>query len=513
MSNNIESNWIEAIKQKAEQATREVPEGAWEAISKSLPQQAPKESSTKRGRVAPRMWKAIAAAASVAIVATVGITLLNNNEQQPQEQLAKIAEKPKPTPQPQLLAKNVADTTSINPQAVPATATPAAATTALPSNTGQLLAKNTPAQHQPKSVAPKPLDLHNTQLAATLPTLSKPESTSTFKRHRSSHPQATPAATPKHLNEEPQQPYLNEQENMLYANEDGIYPEYEFNNDYDFNPDEYFYDLETMKALEELYAEYDNAMNQEAMQPWKAYTDSTYQQHLVYDANARRDARRKMALTKPRKKQTMLLAAYGNGMISTDHNSIVNGSSAQMLAPAATSNPGMMMAPAAPGVTPKVAPPVNYSYHHHMPLTAGITFNKRIVKNLYGSVGLNFTSMSSDVTPDNGSKPFDQNVKLIGLPFGVKWNFWQYKGLKTFVGGEALVEKVVSAKFNNESVTIKRLQWSVHATAGLQYNFTRHFGVYLAPKLSHYITTMPLNTQRNEHPLNFNLQLGLSFDF
>jgi len=300
---------------------------------------------------------------------------------------------------------------------------------------------------------------------------------------------------------------------MLYANEDGIYPEYEFNNDYDFNPDEYFYDLETMKALEELYAEYDNAMNQEAMQPWKAYTDSTYQQHLVYDANARRDARRKMALTKPRKKQTMLLAAYGNGMISTDHNSIVNGSSAQMLAPAATSNPGMMMAPAAPGVTPKVAPPVNYSYHHHMPLTAGITFNKRIVKNLYGSVGLNFTSMSSDVTPDNGSKPFDQNVKLIGLPFGVKWNFWQYKGLKTFVGGEALVEKVVSAKFNNESVTIKRLQWSVHATAGLQYNFTRHFGVYLAPKLSHYITTMPLNTQRNEHPLNFNLQLGLSFDF
>ena len=158
MSNNIESNWIEAIKQKAEQATREVPEGAWEAISKSLPQQAPKESSTKRGRVAPRMWKAVAAAASVAIVATVGITLLNNNEQQPQEQLAKIAEKPKPTPQPQLLAKNVADTTSINPQAVPATTAPAAATTALPSSTGQLLAKNTPAQHQPKSVAPKPLD-------------------------------------------------------------------------------------------------------------------------------------------------------------------------------------------------------------------------------------------------------------------------------------------------------------------------------------------------------------------
>ena len=191
MSNNIENNWIEAIKQKAEQATREVPEGTWEAISKSLPQQAPKESSTKRGRVAPRMWKAIAAAASVAIVATVGITLLNNNEQQPKEQLAKNVESTQPVPQPQHLANTTTDTTSTNPQAVPATAVPPAATTALPPSTGRQLAKNTPAQPQQKSVAPKPIDLHNNQLAATLPTLSKPKSTTTFKRHRpttDSHP-------------------------------------------------------------------------------------------------------------------------------------------------------------------------------------------------------------------------------------------------------------------------------------------------------------------------------------
>ena len=76
-----------------------------------------------------------------------------------------------------------------------------------------------------------------------------------------------------------------------------------------------------------------------------------------------------------------------------------------------------------------------------------------------------------------------------------------------------MVERVVDASFGKDDITIKRLQWSVHATAGMQYNFTKHVGIYIEPKLSHYITTMPLNTLRNEHPFNFNLQMGLSVDF
>ena len=459
-NNNNNNNWIDAIKQKSAQATREVPEGTWEAIAKSLPQQA---APTKRAFITPRMWKGVAAAAAVAIVATTGFFLLNTNEQNlEQRHLADVGQQPrteKPAQQPDSSAQ------------APATTLPAA----LP----PLLAQS------PTTPAPK---------ASPAP--------STGKKH--STPAAAPVRRPHHI--------ANVEQNYLEQDTIEFYPDDNYLAE-EFNPDEYFYDLETMQALEELYAEYDNAMNQEAMQPWNSYTDSTYQQHLVYDANARRAAREKMALTKHHKKPTMLMAAYGNGLISTDRNQTVNGSSAAMLLPAAGGSPTMMMAPGAPGVTPKVAPPVNYSYHHHMPLSAGITFSKRITHNIYGNVGLNFTSMSSDVTPDNGAPEFKQNIKLLGLPFGVKWRFWQYRGLSTFVGAEGMMEKVVSAKFNNESVTINRLQWSVHATAGLQYNFNRYIGIYVEPKLSHYITTMPLNTLRNEHPLNFNLQMGLSLDF
>jgi len=443
MSNNIDNNdWISAVKQKADQATREVPQGAWDAIAKSLPQQ--DVTPAKKGMVAPRLWKSIAAAAAVAIAVTSAFFLINDKDpgQAQSEPIAKVDKSSAQSPE----------------QQVPETEQAA-------QSNESLLAQNTPAPSwsgagQTVPVAPR-INKRNSQ--AQIP-----------------------------------------QEEDYYADYDEDIQRYpdEAYADTVFNYEDYFYDIETMQALEELYAEYDNAMNKEAMEPWRAYSDSTYQQYLVYDANARRAAREKMALPKDKEKPSLLMAAYGSGLISGDNKTVESGSSAMMAAPAIR-----LMA------DKQVAPPVNYSYHHNMPLTFGLTFTKRIVGNLYGNLGLNFTSMSSDVTPDNGSDQFKQNVKLIGVPFGVRWNFWRYRGLTTFVGGEGLVERVVSAKFNNDNLTIKRLQWSVHATAGIQYNFNKHVGIYVEPKLSHYITTLPLNTLRNEHPFNFNLQMGISLDF
>ena len=461
MSNNIDNNnWIDAIKQKADQATREVPADAWEAIAKSMPKKTP--AAPKRGIFTPRLWKVVAAAAAVAIVATTGFFIIKDDDNNTQPNI--IAKSSKPTLPKQGAPANNGDSTGID-------------STQIYPQVQATLAQN----------------------KTTSSSLTKSTST-----HASSH--STSSVSKNHNN-------VNKDRNRIAEEE---YFDNSFEEEMaEFDPDEYFYDLETMQALEELYAEYDNAMNQEAMEPWKSYSDSTYHQHLAYDANARRLAREKMSLHRNKKKEpTLLMAAYGNGLISSDHDATINSSSQPMLAPASGSNnPGMMMAPAAPGINNTIAPPVNYNYHHHMPLTAGLTFNKRIVGNLYGNLGFNFTSMTSDVTPDNGAPEFKQKIMLVGLPFGVKWNFWRYRGLSTFVGAEGLMERVVSAKFNDESVTIKRLQWSVHATAGLQYNFTKHVGIYVAPKLSHYITTMPLNTIRNEHPLNFNLQLGISIDY
>lgn len=444
MSPNIENNdWTSIIRQKAEQSTREVPQGTWDAIASKLPQQ--QAQPARKGWVAPRMWKAVAAAAAIALVATTGFFMLNED---------------KPIPEAPSIAEN-------HPAAPPA---------------------QKPEAGKPETPAPQ----------AQEPLLAQNNTPPTSSGYTAAPRYSSPRATKS-------RGYYKPAQDEYYDNDDETLQRYPADEGEklvsDFDPEEYFYDLETMQALEDLQARYENAMNQEAMEPWRNYSDSTYKQYLALDANAQRIKREQRDMPKPKEKASVMLAAYGNGLISSDKNETVNSSST------------MMLAPPSPNLTNKVARPVNYSYHHHMPLTFGLTFTKRIVGNLYGNIGANFTSMSSDVTPDNGGDSFKQNIKLIGVPFGVRWNFWRYRGLTTFVGGEGLMERVVSAKFNGESQTIKRLQWSVHATAGVQYNFNKHIGIYLEPKLSHYITTLPLNTLRNEHPFNFNLQMGISLDF
>ena len=94
-NNNIDNNWIDAIKSKTSQATRQVPDGAWEAIAKSMAQQQA-TAKAKRAFITPRMWKAVAAAAVVAIVATTGFIFVNDNSEQPQlaQTVKKTVEQP-----------------------------------------------------------------------------------------------------------------------------------------------------------------------------------------------------------------------------------------------------------------------------------------------------------------------------------------------------------------------------------------------------------------------------------
>ncbi len=92
MSNDINNNWIEAIKNKADNATRQVPEGTWEAIASALPKQAPK---LKQRAISTKWWKGIAAAATVAIVVATGVMVYNANDEQQPVPLAQQIKKPK----------------------------------------------------------------------------------------------------------------------------------------------------------------------------------------------------------------------------------------------------------------------------------------------------------------------------------------------------------------------------------------------------------------------------------
>lgn len=247
--------------------------------------------------------------------------------------------------------------------------------------------------------------------------------------------------------------------------------------------------------------------NRSALKPWKDYNDRAYRDYIALNRTVSGIVSAEGINEKPKDKHRTMLNLTGGGLLaSASGSSMVQGQTRPLMSPA--------KAPAAPQKEPAAQEkPADYSYNHHLPLTFGIHASHSLYGNLYASLGVNFTYMHSDVTDVASGSSFSQNIKLIGVPFGLKWNFWRWHGLSTYVGGEGLAERVVGARFNGEDVSIKRWQWSVHALAGAQYNFSRRFGVFIEPRVAHYITTMPISTQRDQHTFNFNLQMGLSLDF
>ena len=194
------------------------------------------------------------------------------------------------------------------------------------------------------------------------------------------------------------------------------------------------------------------------------------------------------------------LRLYGNGIILAQANSSGSGKVQTVM----SNSDGVIFA--APRRT-------KFTYDHKIPITVGLSFSKRISFNLELSTGLVYTLMESGVTAELTGQTFTQRVQFIGVPFGVRWNFWRWRHFDTYLGGEVLGEKVIDAKYGDDKIDVDRLQWSLHAIAGVRYNIGDHLGFYVEPKLSHYMTELPLTTIRNEHTLNMNVQFGLSVQF
>ena len=154
----------------------------------------------------------------------------------------------------------------------------------------------------------------------------------------------------------------------------------------------------------------------------------------------------------------------------------------------------------------------HYHYNHRIPLNVGIMVSKSLPHNLTAGIGMNYARYSSEVSAD--LERFDQTVQFIGIPVALQWRFWNYRRLSAYVGAEAMAERCVAVDRGDEQVDVpKRIQWSVHGMAGLQLSITQHLGLFVEPKVSHYATEFTLPTARNEHPLTFNLKMGVNISF
>lgn len=166
---------------------------------------------------------------------------------------------------------------------------------------------------------------------------------------------------------------------------------------------------------------------------------------------------------------------------------------------------------------------------HRLPVHAGVSIAYRINDRVSVETGIAYSYLSADIHEGSDSYYFagEQSLHYVGIPVGVRIRAMSWKNFDIYVGAGFEADKCVSGTLKksyvingqtrddgHESISIRPLQWSVNAGAGVQYNISSMVGIYAEPGLSYYFDNgSNIETIYSEKPLNFNLNIGLRVSF
>ena len=166
---------------------------------------------------------------------------------------------------------------------------------------------------------------------------------------------------------------------------------------------------------------------------------------------------------------------------------------------------------------------------HRLPVHAGASIAYRINDRVSVETGIAYSYLSGDIHEGSDSYYFagEQSLHYVGIPVGVRVRAMSWKNFDIYVGAGFEADKCVSGTLKksyvingqtrddgHESISIRPLQWSVNAGAGVQYNISSMVGIYAEPGLSYYFDNgSNIETIYSEKPLNFNLNIGLRVSF
>lgn len=164
--------------------------------------------------------------------------------------------------------------------------------------------------------------------------------------------------------------------------------------------------------------------------------------------------------------------------------------------------------------------------HHKMPVTVGASVKWHITNGWAVESGLYYTLLSSELHSGSGAYlEEEQKLHYVGIPLKVHRSIWDSRWFSFYASAGGMVEKCVSGgvdvvyvngtsdrEMEHNSLKVDPLQWSLSAAAGVQVNFTKNIGLYAEPGVVYYFDDgSQVETIRKEHPVNFNLQVGLRF--
>ena len=168
------------------------------------------------------------------------------------------------------------------------------------------------------------------------------------------------------------------------------------------------------------------------------------------------------------------------------------------------------------------------SITHRFPLSFGVTVRKDINDRFSIESGLTYSLLSSELTAGNASYYVqEQKLHYLGIPLKGNWNYVKKKYFTLYLSAGGMVETCISSQLrtkykldgyssfsHDEELKVDRLQWSISASTGVQYDIIRHIGIYFEPGIVYYFNDgTQISTIRKEKPFNINIQMGLRFGF
>lgn len=166
---------------------------------------------------------------------------------------------------------------------------------------------------------------------------------------------------------------------------------------------------------------------------------------------------------------------------------------------------------------------------HFLPVKAGVTVSWEFAPRWSLESGITYSWLLSKSRSGSDSYFMDsrQTLHYIGIPLNISYGIWDNRWMKVYASAGGSMEKCVGGsvrknyiygnetrKTEAEKLTVAPLQWSVGASAGLQFNISGLIGIYLEPGLTyHFRNGAPVETVYSDRPLNFSLNLGLRFSF
>ena len=158
--------------------------------------------------------------------------------------------------------------------------------------------------------------------------------------------------------------------------------------------------------------------------------------------------------------------------------------------------------------------------HHHRPITYGLTLSYPLSDRISLTTGVVYTKLQSEFTQVMRSQQIQQEQTLhyVGIPLNLNYRLWAYKSFRTYLSAGVKADWNVATHLETEGVSQQlskdRMQWSLNASLGLQYDIIPQLGLYAEPSLSWYPDNgSAIQNYFKDHPLGLGLQVGIRLNF